>query len=147
MAYKFPLEALLKHRSRLEDLARKDYFMAQSEADESMQKIEGYWKAISDARSLRANKESMGGKSVHLLAEVESFISGSKVKIDREQKRLRELLMVVEEKKEILVEAAKEHKIIQKLKEKKAAIYRKKKKAKELKNNDDIVTMRFKRGS
>ena len=118
MKFKFSLEVLLKHRARLEELARKDFLMAQNAADESMLRINQMWQDIDNVRLSAMEIQHRGGSSAQLLATMDEFINGHKVRIEREKKRFRDLQLFADEKKDLLIEAAKEFKILEKLKEK-----------------------------
>ncbi|MCB0390663.1 MAG: flagellar export protein FliJ [Bdellovibrionales bacterium] len=147
MKFKFNLEALLKHRSYLEEIARKEYFVAKQAADDSLFKINSMWKEIDNVRNKMMVEQSGGGHKSELLATMDEFINGHKVRLDREKQNLRELMLIADEKREILVEAAKEHKILIKLKEKMKERHKQVLKKKEVKAIDDIVTTRHKRSS
>ncbi len=145
MRFRFPLEVLLKQRSREEEMSRKNYLSAQSKVDDSLVKIEDMWGEIRLSREKMAKVQHSGGNKFELLASLDEFMNGNKIRIEREKVNLRKLIMVADEKHELLVEAAKEHKILIRLKEKKFEKFKKERKKKELKENDDIVTMRHKR--
>lgn len=145
MQFKFPLESLLKHRERLEDMARKDYLVAQTAVNESLTYVDQMWKEIDQVRARKFELQQQGGHKGEVLSTMEEFIVGHKIRIEREKSRLRELMMIAEEKRELLVEASMERKIIVKLKEKMWQRYKAFVRKKEIKEVDDIVTTRFKR--
>ena len=145
MKFKFSLEVLLKHRERLEELARKEYVLAKANADEFLAKINSMWNEIDGTRERMANEQHSGGSKSELLSSMDEFIKGHKIRIEREKVQLRELMLVADEKRELLIEAAKEHKILVRLKEKMQEKHKLMMRKKEVKEIDDIVTMRHKR--
>ncbi|MCB9025917.1 MAG: flagellar export protein FliJ [Bdellovibrionaceae bacterium] len=145
MKFKFPLQALLRHRERLEEMAKKEYMLAQNKVNETLGKINEMWEEIDNTRKNKIEEQHKGGTKGQLLASMDEFIVGHKIRVEREKVKLRELMLIAEEKKELLIEAAKEHKILQRLKEKMMEKHKIMIKKKEVKDIDDIVTTRFKR--
>lgn len=119
MKFQFRLEKVLQHRKRLESLAQKDFY----EIDEILRKEKEFLKAmireISLARNRALHLQSSGGKPQMELAEIDQFIKGQDVRIERQQSKVKEIEKLVEVKREILQQRSIEYKIIEKLKEKK----------------------------
>jgi flagellar FliJ protein len=147
MSFKFTLEPLMKHRKRLEEDAQREFFKARSAVDEALRKINSLYESIDHARRQIQLLQKSGGQSIAAITQHEEFIVGAQIRIERERKVARELMMVAEEKHQLLLEAAKEFKSIEKLKERRHRQYLEDKKKQELKIIDQTVTMRFKRGA
>ncbi|MCB0365222.1 MAG: flagellar export protein FliJ [Bdellovibrionaceae bacterium] len=147
MSYKFPFETLLKHRKRIEEAAQRDYFQAKLAVDESLDKINGMYKSLDQTRTEIQQLQKGGNQAIASINQREEYINGLRVRIEQERQVARQLMMVAEEKLHILMEAAKEHKSLDKLKEKRSQEHRQAKKKKEIKEVDEMVTMRHKRGS
>lgn len=147
MPFKFTLEPLMKHRKRLEEDAQREFFKARSAVDEALRRINSLYESVDHARRQIQILQRSGGQAIAAITQHEEFIAGVQIRIERERKVARELMMVAEEKHQVLLEAAKEFKSIEKLKERRHRQYREEKKKKELKIIDQTVTMRFKRGA
>lgn len=145
MKFSFPYDKLLDHRKMLEEIARKDYISARTQADDAEAKLRAMYDDVSSARDRAGRLEVMGGPQGPLLSLISDFIDGQKIRIERQRQTIRELLAVVEEKHEALIEAAREHKTLQKLKERRLKEFKRQLKKKELKEVDEMVTTRFKR--
>jgi flagellar protein FliJ len=125
MAFRFNLEAVLKHRKRLEEAAQREFAEAQDAVDQCLKKIEGMYTRIDEVRVDIANQQdSTGHDKITAIQEMEHFISGHKIRIERLRLEARELLMVAEQKQEALIHAAREKKIMVKLKEKRLQEYK-----------------------
>lgn len=148
MAFHFALKTLLKHRKRLEDDAQAEYLEAQNRVNEALNTIQQMYTRIEEIREKNMDLErgSSPGKLSYIATNNE-FIDGQKIRIERKRHETRELMQIAEAKHEKLVEAAREYKILEKLREKKYSAYLKEQKIKEQKQMDDVVTMKFKRGS
>ena len=145
MGFKFRLQALLKQRKTLEEVAKREYMQAQALVNESNRKINSYWSDIDMARKNVFEAQQKVGASSNYWADFDQYIKGLKVKIENEKVILRQRLVVSEEKKEGLIQASREHKVMIKLREKMEREYLLMRKKKEQKDLDDMVTMRYKR--
>ena len=146
MKFEFSYEKLLDHRKTVEEVAHRDYLLAQTQVDAAEKVLRGMYDDIAKSRTRIGKLEVEGGKAGPALGLLHDFIDGQKIRIERQRAKIRELLAEAERKHEILVEAAREHKTLQKLKEKRKQEFRKAVKKRELKAVDEIVTTRFKRG-
>lgn len=146
MKFKFSYQQLLEYRKRLEDLAQRDYAVAQKDVDSAVVELERMYQQIDDSRQRARMLEVKGGKQAPSLALIDDFINKHKIRIEMQRKKIREFQYVAETKQQALVIAAKEYKILEKLKEKRLTEYKEILKKRELKNVDELVTTRFKRG-
>ncbi len=146
MAFKFGLDTVLKHRGRLEDVAQREYAEAQAAVDECLTQIERMYQRSDEVREEIAEAEQTGtaGKLAEI-REMEHFLSGQKIRIERMRLKARELLQLAEEKHEALIVAARERKILVKLKEKKLFEYRAWLQRIEAKEQDDLTMVRIAR--
>ncbi len=146
MGFRFGLEAVLKHRKRLEEAAQREFIEAQAAVEECLRRIEAMYERMDEVREeiLEAQRQ---GSSEHLerIREMESFLVGEKIRVERLRLQARELLMIAEAKQEALIEAARDHKILAKLKERRMAQYTERLRQIEAKELDDLTNMRFAR--
>ena len=142
MKFKFSLEAVLKHRKTLEEIAKRDYLEEKHKANEQLKKLNFLYAQIDEARKGAAAKS--GGKKVFIedLQYINSFISKNNIKIEIQKIVFREAMQVTEEKEEILLEAAREFKVIEKLKERRFEGHKKRARKTEIRNLDEMVTLR-----
>ena len=145
MKFIFSYEKLLHHKKTLEDIARREYLLAQQAVDVANRDIAEMYRSIDEARSLSARRVAeLGSASSGAMAD--EFIRGQNTRIERRRAELRQLMMEVEAKHQVLVEAAKEKKTLEKLKDRSFKLFLRARKKQELKEVDEIVTTRFKRG-
>lgn len=143
MQFKFTLEPLLDYRKRLEDVARKNWAEAQGRVDVAMGELNAMYEQIDGSRKHAEQLEARGGTLAESLSQIDQFITGQKIRIERQRAKIRELLTEVETKHEELVAAAVERKSLEKLKEKRRLLHVQAKKKKELKDADELVVTRF----
>lgn len=146
MKFKFGYQQLLEYRKRLEDLAQRDYVTAKKAVDLAEEALEAMYQQIDDSRQRARMLEVQGGKQAPSLAFIDDFINKHKIRIEMHRKVIRELKQFEEIKQQALVVAAKEYKILEKLKERKMLEFKDILKKRELKQVDELVTTRFKRG-
>jgi flagellar FliJ protein len=140
MAFRFALNSVLKHRQRLEDLAHREFALAQSAVDEVLRRLEGMYNRMDEVRVEIA--EAQRQAKLDAVRDMESFIHGHKIRIEHVRLEARELLRVAEEKQEALILAAQEKKVLVKLKEKRFAEYKDWLNRIEAKAADDQTMMR-----
>ena len=145
MKFTFAFEKLLDHKRKLEDVARRDYFEARGKVEDGMRKLTELFKQIDDARKRASGLEIKGGTSAPALGQIDEFISGQKLRIERHRADLRVLMAESERLQEVLIEAAKEKKTLDKLKERRLEEYKIRRKKSEMKEADEFVVTRFKR--
>ena len=147
MKFEFAYEKLLDHRKTLEEIARKEYMLARAAVDQAEMELRRMYDEIAHARRRASELEVEGGAQGPALSLIGEFVSGQKVRIEMQRKKLRQLLDEAERRQALLVEAAKEHKTLQKLKERRLKEFKQELKKREIKTVDEIVTTRFKRES
>ena len=87
--------------------------------------------------------QKIGGACGSQLMQIDDFLTGQKIKIQRARTYARELMSAEEEKHEKLIEKLQAHKIIEKLKIKQKEQFRKDKNKKINKEVDDLATIRY----
>ena len=147
MKFVFPFEVLLKHKIRLEEMAAKALVEAQIVADASRRKLDDLYQQTEDTRTRVLELEKQGGQTSAFMIQADEFINGQKVRIQRQREVIREHLHDVETKQEALIEAAREKKTLVKLKEKQLAEFKVRMNRIEMKETDDLVTMRHRHKS
>lgn len=141
--FRFGLESVLKHRKRLEEVAQREFAEAQGAVDECLGEIERMYQRMDEVREEIMSAARIGTPSkLEEIREMETFITGHKIRIERLRLKARELLQVAEEKHEALIVAARERKIMTKLKEKRFAEYQVWLKQVEAKALDDVTMVR-----
>jgi flagellar FliJ protein len=147
MAFYFKLEKILQHRKNIENLARKDYFTALADLNDEKKKLEDYYSSIDNARENAYSVQSKGGvQASEVLCQINDFIKGTDLIIERQKFKVRESQKIVENKQELLQEASIEYKMMERLREKKKEEYRLDKKKLEEKNLNELNTLRYKVG-
>lgn len=127
MKFKFKLQKVLQHRKVLENLAQAEF----AEAQLNLQKAEERLQVMKDevhASESRRHEILTGRRSAGLmfspieeLKQIDDFLKGQKIVIERQQQKVQDLQKTVEIRREILRNKAQEVKIIDKLKEKQKA--------------------------
>jgi len=145
MKFEFAFEKLLAHKRSLEDLARRGYLEAEALVVAAKKELDGFYGHVEDSRLRSARLESRGGPMASALAQIDEFIRGQKIRIERQKLRLRDLMAEAERRQEILIEAAKERKTLEKLRERRLSEFRLRRKKNEMKAVDELVVTRFKR--
>ncbi len=146
MKFEFSYQQLLEYRKRLEELAQIENVAAQKQVDVAEVELERMYQQIDDSRQRARMLEVQGGKQAPSLAFIDDFINKHKIRIEMQRRVIRELKQIAEIKQQALVAAAKEYKILEKLKARKLVEYKEVMKKRELKQVDELVTTRFKRG-
>ncbi len=146
MKFKFSYQQLLEYRKRLEELAQRDYLLAQKNVDQAEIELEHMYQQIDDSRQRAGMLEAKGGKQAPSLALIDDFINKHKIRIELQRKKIREFYQVAELKQQALVMAAKEYKILERLREKRLLEHHDILKKRENKSVDELVTTRYKRG-
>lgn len=144
MKFEFPFEKLLDHKRQLEDMARREWLEARAKVDESMRQLDRMYADIDEARKRAARLQAEGGAHAGALVQINDFISGQLIRIERHRLVLRDLMGEAERLNEILIEAAKEKKTLDKLKDRRREEYKQRRKKLELKAADELVVTRFK---
>lgn len=143
MAFRFGLETVLKHRHRIEEVAQREFADAQAAVDQCLSEIEAMYRRLDEVREeILAAQQRGSASELEMIREMETFVTGQKVRIERLRLKARDLLIVAEEKHEALITAAQERKVMVKLKEKRFAEYKTWLARMEAKELDDVVSVR-----
>jgi len=142
MRFRFRLETVMRQRKAEQDMAQREYHLAQANVQEQLNLIKRMYSQVDDAREMADKTAAKGGAQAQALAQFEEFIIGQQEFIKRARQKARELMQIAEEKLEILTEKMQSFKVLEKLKEKQKEEFKLKAKKKELKEIDDISIMR-----
>lgn len=148
MAFVFRLQKVLEHRLRLETEAKRHYMEAQAKTVKALQDLENLYVAIDLARA-RGHELQTGTPNSQIapnLQNVDSFINGQKIRIERQRVVIRELKGEEEQLQDVLIQAARERKTLEKLRERHLQEYRAEVARREQAEIDDNATMRYGRG-
>lgn len=125
MAFRFGLESVLRHRKRSEDIAQREFAEAQAAVDVVLRQIEGMYVRLDEVREeVNQVQKTLGKSQLASICELESFIVGHKLNIEKKRKEARALLELAEQKQEALIFCAQEKKVLVKLKEKRLTEYK-----------------------
>jgi len=141
--FEFAFEKLLDHRRKLEDVARRNWLHARGKVDEAKARLTALFDEVDHARNRAAELAVRGGTQGPALAQVDDFINGQKIRVDRQRAVIRELTEEMEKLQDAMVEAAKERKILEKLKERRLEEFKIRRRKHELKEVDELVVTRF----
>jgi flagellar FliJ protein len=144
MKFKFSFEVLLEHRRKLEDVARREWGMAQEKVDLAKKELDEYYSQVDLARERVGTLSKTEGNHAGAFVSISEFITGQAIRIERHRLAMRELIEEAEIRRDALLEAAKETKTLIKLKEKRLVEFKLKAKKRELKEVDDLIVTRFK---
>jgi flagellar protein FliJ len=144
VAFRFPLETVLKHRKRQEEMAQREFMESQSVVEACLRGIEAMYQSIDDTRNLIAVHEKSGTyRDLQLIQSSQLFIEGQKRRVHAERLKARELIRDLEMKQEILIEKLHERKIMDKLKERRFEEYKVRIAMLEQKELDDLTSARM----
>ena len=146
MSFKFALQNVMEYRKRLEEMAMRDMLLARKAYDDAKHVLEEFHDSIARSRLMAGQLHKEGGQAAENLRQIDSFVSGQIVRIQRQNLLLGELMLEVEKKQTILVQAAQDFIILEKGREKLKKRYMEKQKKLELKAIDDMVVMKFRPG-
>lgn len=145
MKFHFSYESLLVHRKLEEEVARRDFYEAQSNLEEQKSIYKDLYTRLHEIEAESSEMQAAtNGVPIQDLIERDDFIAGQKIKIQRQRDVVINHTTIAEGKQEILISAAKERKILDKLKEKQLAGFKKAMAKKEAKQTDEVVVTRFK---
>jgi flagellar export protein FliJ len=133
----------MQHRRALEDLARRDFLIAKAEHQKSEEELEAYQKRILAARMARQEAIMGGGPPGESLSQINDFIKGTEIKIERQRIVIKEKLAKVEELQLVLQKASIEYKMIDKLRARQHEEYRLAEKKLEEKELTEMTNSRF----
>ena len=143
MGFKFGLQAVLKHRTRMEEVAQREFFEAQRAVDEILKRIEEMYRRMDEVREeIHAAQVEGSARKLEEVRSMEEFLINHRRRIDQTRLEARELMEVAEEKQEALIIAAREKKILVKLRERRLQEYRDWLNRMEAKELDDLTMVR-----
>ncbi len=145
MKFKFRLQKLLEHRTRLKESAQRDFMDARAKTVEALRILDEMYRAIDTARE-DGQRLVTSGSGASALGTIETFVAGQKIRIENHRKKIRELKAEEERLQDILIEAAKEKKTLEKLKENKRLEFVEEMERRERLEYDDMAVMRHGRG-
>lgn len=146
MKFRFPFQNVLKHRKTLEDVAQRDFQEALFVLNQEVEKLNNMNVKIVEARQEAFSRQTSGGPASEGLRQIDQFILGQDIRIERQRAKIQELEKKVEELREILREKAVDYKIIESLRDKKKTEFYQQQRKLEQKQADEMTTMRFKSG-
>lgn len=141
--FSFSLDKVLKHRRMQADLAQKDFLEAQRNYDFEDDQLQQMIATKEAAKQQRVDVVQQTQSWSATVEQINQYLTGQDVRIQKQNESLLELKKVVEAKRQILQEALTAAKIIEKLREtKKAEFFQEVAKA-EQKETDEMSVMRF----
>lgn len=147
MKFKFPLQAVVRHRKIMEDLAQKDFMEALAVVNAEIKKLEEMLSDLHQSHVRSGELQKVGGQQGAALSQIYEFTKGQDVRIERQRYKIQEFEKIVEERREILREAALEYKIIEKLREKKFEEYKLNRNIEDQNEADEQSILRFGKNS
>lgn len=144
--FRFNLENVLKVRKTAENLAQRDFQLAQAALQEEYDRLQRMVDEKAEAFQQRHRLETGGGPAGAGLGQIQDFLGGQEILIQRQRAKIQEFETQVERLREILRERAIETKMIEKLKEKRREEYLQERDRREVKEADDQSMMRFRFG-
>ncbi|MBC7466311.1 MAG: flagellar export protein FliJ [Bdellovibrio sp.] len=141
--FSFSLDKVLKHRRMQAELAQKDFLEAQRNYDFEDDQLQQMIATKEAAKQQRVDVVQQTQSWSATVEQINQYLTGQDVRIQKQNESLLELKKVVEAKRQILQEALTAAKIIEKLREtKKAEFFQEVAKA-EQKETDEMSVMRF----
>lgn len=143
MKFKFPLQAVLKHRKILENLAQKEFSQIQALLLEEELHLKHLENQLHESFLAAGVASTAGGTLSARLDQITEFKKLQGVLILKQKARVQEIQNMVEAKREILRAAAVEYKIMERLREKKFDEFRHTMQIEEQKELDELSILRF----
>jgi flagellar FliJ protein len=136
----------MNYRKTLENLAQRDMQEAMAVLYEENKKLEFMQQQIVDAREKAFRDQTKGGNTADSLMQVQEFILGQDVRIERQKTKIQECENKVEELREILRQKAIEYKIIEGLRDRRKEEHKIAERKRDQKIADDMTVMRHRIG-
>jgi len=143
MKFKFQLQNILRHRKAVENAAQSEFMIAMAEFHKQEQILSDMFEAIARARENAFQRQTEGGQASPALVQVEEFIKGQDIRIERQRNHIKQCEARVEELREILRQKAIEYKIIERYKDRKHEEFLVELNKLEMKESDELTVMRF----
>lgn len=144
MKFRFPLQSALSYRQRLKEEAQIQYYQAKKRVDDALDRINELYLLTDRTRFEIQKIQSMESGQVASIQMRVDFLNGIKSKIEAERTSVRTLMMEAESKHEALLETVKQFKSLEKLKSRRYFDFVRKIRREEIKDIDEMVTMRHK---
>ncbi len=145
MKFKFSLEKVLKHRTILVDLAKKDFLEAQAYQNAEITRLEQMQELKQSTLQSRSQQIQSSQAWTNSVDQINQFLTGHDLRIKQQNLRLIEIEKLVESRREILRQALIEVKIMEKLKEKKKVEFLSEEAKKDQAELDELSVLRFSR--
>lgn len=142
MKFKFSLEKLLNQRHIQVNLDRRAFLDKQSEYDLEEVQLQKMVQLKTDVLQDRATQIQQGNHWQSQVEQMNSFLTGHDLRIEKQNKRLKEIEKEVEVLRQILLKSLTEARMVERLKEKKKDEFLKEALATEQKELDEIVSTR-----
>ena len=136
----------MNYRKTLENLAQRDMQEAMALLYEENKKLEFMQQQIVEAREKAFRDQTKGGNTADSLMQVQEFILGQDVRIERQKTKIQECENKVEELREILRQKAIEYKIIEGLRDRRKEEHKIAERKRDQKIADDMTVMRHRIG-
>lgn len=143
MKFKFSLEKVLKHRQIQLDMVRKEYIEAVDFFNSEKKILEDMFEKKEASLKQRSELVGMSGQWQSTVQQINEFLIGQDVRIENQQIRLEKINQIVEMRRENLRVALSEVKMMEKLKEKKREEFVNEVNKTEMKELDEISTIRY----
>lgn len=145
-AFRFNLENVLNVRRTAENMAQRDFQLAQAALQDEIDRLQRMFDEKTQAFQQRHSLASGESAAIAGLGQIQDFLVGQEILIKRQQAKIQEYETQVERLREILRERAIETKMIEKLKEKRREEFVQERNRREVKEADDQATVRFRFG-
>ena len=141
--FKFPFQNVMAYRKTVENMAQRDFQEALASLTKQQQILQKMADDVTDARESRFQQEVEGSKPMLALGQVEDFIRGQDIRMEKQRAKIQEWENRVEELREILRLKAIDYKIIEGLRDRKKEQFDIEQRKREQKLLDEMNTMRF----
>lgn len=141
--FNFSLDKVLRHRHIQADLAQKDFQEAQRNHSDEVAVLDNMKDLKEAAKRQRTQVVETTQSWSASVEQINQYLTGQDVRIQKQNERLLELIKVVEAKRQILQEALTAAKIIEKLREAKKEQFFKEVAVAEQQEMDEMSVMRF----
>ncbi len=142
MKFKFSLEKLLNQRNIQVNLDRRKFLDKHSEFDQETEKLKQLQTLKANVLEERSQKIEHDHRWQGQVEQMNQFLIGHDLRIENQNKRLKELEKEVEVLRQILLKSLTEARMVERLKEKKKDEFLKEALATEQKEIDEIVSTR-----
>jgi flagellar FliJ protein len=142
MKFQFPLKTVMRHRKLMENEAQRVFQEANAKLNAEISKLEFLHEQVREARQKAFQLQVKGGATTNDLRQVDEFIRGQDIRIDRQNLSIQNQQQIVEDLRQILRKAAIDYKMIEKLRDKKRDEFRIESRKHEQKQIDELTNAR-----